>query len=343
MSTTIQPVGGQAGRSTAGWVKLAFVRLGVLPFLLIIALIVFTTQSGNFLTANNLLNVARQSTYLTMVAMGQMLALLTGGFDLSVGTILAVTSVVGALAMSSVFATYPDMAWLAIIAGIAAGFGAGIAIGIVNGTGVAVFNVSPFMMTLGLASIGFGIALYLTGGVPVYGIPERFGAVFGFGRLWGIPAPVYATALFVAVMYVVLNWTRFGRYLYAVGGNLQASRLSGINTRTTLFLAYVLCAGLTSIAGLMLTARLETGEANIGSSMPLESIAACVIGGVSLRGGVGRLSNVVLGAIFIGLVQNGMNLARIDSYLQTVVIGVLLILAVVADQFRLKLIAELRD
>jgi ribose transport system permease protein len=128
-----------------------------------------------------------------------------------------------------------------------------------------------------------------------------------------------------------------------VGGNLKASRLSGINTRTTLFLAYVLCAALTSIAGLMLTARLETGEANIGASMPLESIAACVIGGVSLRGGVGRLSNVVLGAIFIGLVQNGMNLARIDSYLQTVVIGALLILAVVADQFRLKLIAELRD
>jgi ribose transport system permease protein len=142
---------------------------------------------------------------------------------------------------------------------------------------------------------------------------------------------------------VVLNWTRFGRYVYAVGGNLKASRLSGINTRSTLFFAYVLCAGLTSIAGLMLTARLETGEANIGSSMPLESIAACVIGGVSLRGGVGRLSSVVLGAIFIGLVQNGMNLARIDSYLQTVVIGVLLILAVVADQFRLKLIAELRD
>lgn len=343
MSITVGPASGDTRKSISGWIKLAFVRLGVLPFLLIVALVVFMLLSGNFLTVNNLLNVARQSTYLTMVAMGQMLALLTGGFDLSVGTILAVTSVVGALAMSSVYAAYPDLAWLAILAGVAAGFGAGLSIGIVNGTGVALFNVSPFMMTLGLASIGFGIALYLTGGVPVYGIPGTFGAVFGFGRLFGIPAPVYITAFFVAIMYVVLNWTRFGRYVYAVGGNLKASRLSGINTRTTLFLAYVLCAALTSIAGLMLTARLETGEANIGSSMPLESIAACVIGGVSLRGGVGRLSSVVLGAIFIGLVQNGMNLARIDSYLQTVVIGVLLILAVVADQFRLRLIAELRD
>jgi ribose transport system permease protein len=343
MSTSVEPLREQERRSASGWVKLAFVRLGVLPFLLILAIVVFTLLSGNFLSVNNLLNVARQSTYLTMVAMGQMLALLTGGFDLSVGTILAVTSVVGALAMSTVFAAYPDLSWLAILAGVLAGFGAGLMIGIINGTGVAVFNVSPFMMTLGLASVGFGIALYLTGGVPVYGIPPQFGAVFGFGRLFGIPAPIYITVVFAVIMYVVLNWTRFGRYIYAVGGNLKASRLSGINTRGTLFLAYVLCAALTSIAGLMLTARLETGEANIGSSMPLESIAACVIGGVSLRGGVGRLSSVVLGAIFIGLVQNGMNLARIDSYLQTVVIGVLLILAVVADQFRLKLIAELRD
>ena len=342
MSTTVEPIS-ESRKDAAGWLKLAFVRLGVLPFLLIIAVVVFALMSGNFLTVNNLLNVARQSTYLTMVAMGQMLALLTGGFDLSVGTILAVTSVVGALAMSSFFAAYPDLVWPAILVGVLAGFGAGLAIGVVNGSGVALFSVSPFMMTLGLASVGFGIALYLTGGVPVYGIPGDFGAMFGFGRLFGIPAPIYITAVFVAIMYVVLNWTRFGRYLYAVGGNIKASRLSGINTRKTLFLAYVLCAALTSIAGLMLTARLETGEANIGSSMPLESIAACVIGGVSLRGGVGRLSGVVLGAIFIGLVQNGMNLARIDSYLQTVVIGVLLILAVVADQFRLKLIAELRD
>jgi ribose transport system permease protein len=144
-------------------------------------------------------------------------------------------------------------------------------------------------------------------------------------------------------MYVLLNWTRMGRYLYAIGGNLKASALSGINTRLYLFLAYVLCGGLTAISGIMLTARLATGEANIGATMPLESIAACVIGGVSLRGGTGRLGNVVLGAIFIGLVQNGMNLARIESYLQIVVIGILLIVAVVADQLRQKMMAKLRD
>ena len=134
-----------------------------------------------------------------------------------------------------------------------------------------------------------------------------------------------------------------GRYFYAIGGNLKASILSGINTRFYLFMAYVLCAALTAISGIMLTARLETGEANIGATMPLESIAACVIGGVSLRGGTGRLMNVVLGAIFINLVQNGMNLARIESYLQIVVIGILLIIAVVADQLRQRVMAKLRD
>lgn len=325
------------------WIKRTFVRLGVLPFLLVIALIVFTLLSGNFLTVNNLINVARQSTYLMLVAMGQMLALLTGGFDLSVGTILAVTSVVGALAMASLNVAFPDMAWLAITGGMLIGFGAGLSIGIINGAGIALFNVSPFMMTLGMASVGFGIALFLTGGIPVYGMPDGFGATFGFARYFSIPAPIYLTALFVALIYVLLNWTRLGRYLYAVGGNIKAAQLSGIKTSWILFLAYVLCAALTAISGLLLTARLETGEANIGAAMPLESIAACVIGGVSLRGGVGRLSNVVLGALFIGLVQNGMNLARIDSYLQTVVIGILLILAVVADQARLRLIAEMRD
>jgi ribose transport system permease protein len=343
MAQRVEETAVAAERTLSTRLKIAFVRLGVLPFLLVIAIIVFSLMSDRYLTTNNLMNVARQSTYLTMVAMGQMLALLTGGFDLSVGTILAVTSVVGALAMSSLFALYPDLVWLAIAGGMLAGFMAGLSIGIVNGIGVAFFNVSPFMMTLGLASVGFGIALYLTGGVPVYGMPGAYGSTFGFGHFLGIPAPIYVAAALVAAMYVLLNWTRFGRYLYAVGGNIKASRLSGINTRRTLFLAYVLCGALATIAGLMLTARLETGEANIGAAMPLESIAACVIGGVSLRGGVGRLSGVVLGAIFIGLVQNGMNLARIDSYLQTVVIGVLLIFAVMADQLRQRVIAELRD
>lgn len=140
-----------------------------------------------------------------------------------------------------------------------------------------------------------------------------------------------------------LYQTPYGCYFYAVGGNMKAASLSGINTKCTLFFTYVLCAAFAAIAGMLLTARLDTGEANIGAFMLPESIAACVIPGVSLCGGVGRLENVVLGALFIGLVQNGMNLARIESYLQTVVLGGLLILAVVADQIRLRYVASLKD
>jgi ribose transport system permease protein len=322
--------------------KRIFVRVGVLPALLIVALIVFTALSDNFLTSRNLMNVVRQSVFLIIVSMGQMMVLLTGGFDLSVGTILALASVVGATAMAVAAAAFPDLVWLAILLGMLAGVGSAIAIGIVNGIGVSVFGVSPFIMTLGVSSIGFGIALYMTGGMPVYGMPVEFGDTFGFGTLLTIPVPVYLTAVLVILSWLVVSWTRYGRTLYAVGGNVKAARLSGIDTRRTLFLVYVLCAGLTGLAGMLLTARMDTGEANIGTAMPLESIAACVIAGVSLRGGVGRVENVVLGALFIGLIQNGMNLAKIESYLQTVVVGIILILAVVADQLRLRWVADLR-
>jgi ribose/xylose/arabinose/galactoside ABC-type transport system permease subunit len=326
-----------------GVMRRVFIHMGVLPFLIILATIIFALLSDNFLTVRNLTNVARQSTYLVIVTMGQMLALLTGGFDLSVGTILALSSVVGAMVMSAMAVAFPDSVVLVISVGLMGGLLAGLAVGTVNGIGVSLFNVNPFMMTLGMSSVGFGVALYLTGGVPVYGLPEAFSNVFGFGSFYGIPTPVLVTAGLVGLMYFLVNWTKIGRYFYAVGGNIKASSLSGINTNWTLFLAYLCCSGMATISGLLLTARLETGEANIGMAMPLESIAACVIGGVSLKGGVGRVENAVLGALFIGLIQNGMNLARIESYLQTVVIGILLIIAVSSDQFRQRLLLKTQD
>lgn len=318
-------------------IQSTFYRLGVLPFLLLIAMVTFTLLSGNFLTVDNLLNVARQSTYLMIVAMGQMLALLTGGFDLSVGVIIAVTSVITAMVMAWAYQTWPDMPILAITIGCLAGLAVGTLIGCINGLGVAFGNVSPFMMTLGMSSVGFGFALYLTGGAPVYGMPESFSNIFGFGRIFGVPTPVVITLVIAIAVWFFLNRTVGGRYFYAVGGNEKAARLSGINTKLVYLNTYVICAALAAISGLLLTARLETGEANIGAALPLESIAACVIAGVSLRGGVGRLPSVVMGALFIGLIQNGMNLARVESYLQTVVIGMLLILAVLADQLRQKI------
>ena len=330
-------------KSVIHYLNLIFVKLGVLPFLLIIAIVVFTSMSDNFLTGRNLMNVVRQSSFLTLVAVGQMFALLTGGFDLSVGTIIALTSVVGATAMAAAYAVMPESLGIVIMIGVIAGISAGALMGAINGLGVAVFGVSPFMMTLGMSSVGFGVALYMTGGSPVYGMPIEFGETFGFGKILGFPAPVFVTLIVIFAAFIIVNNTRLGRYFYAVGGNIKAARLSGIGTGKVLFLAYFTCGIIASISGMLLTARLDTGEANIGSAMPLESIAACVIAGVSLRGGVGRVENVALGALFIVLVQNGMNLGRIESYLQTVVIGSLLIIAVIADQLRLRLMSNMQD
>lgn len=325
-----------ARRRPLDLLRALFVRLGVLPFLLAIALVMFTLLSDQFLTVQNLVNLLRQSVYLILVSLGQMLALVTGGFDLSVGTIQAVTSVVSARAMSSTAAGWPDAVWLSVGAGCLAGILAGAAVGVVNGVGIAYVGVTPFIMTLGVQSIGFGVALFLTGGVPVSGMPAAFSETFGFGTLLGVPVPIVITVACIVGFWVLLDRTALGNYFHAVGGNPKATLLSGISNRQVLMMAYLLCAGLASLAGLLLTARVDSGEANIGGTVALESIAACVIGGVSLRGGLGRVENVVLGAIFIGLVQNGMNLAEVGSYLQMVVLGTLLIIAVISDQLRLR-------
>ncbi len=311
-----------------------FFRIGVLPILMIAALAVFTGLSDQFLTLQNLTNLLRQSVYLILVALGQMLALVTGGFDLSVGTIIALTSVVAAMAMTAIGADLPDAAWIAILGGCAAGLLAAAGVGLVNGVGIAYFGVSPFIMTLGVQSVGFGLALYLTGGVPVSGLPPEFSDVLGFGTVLGIPTPVVICLIAILAALLLLERTALGRYFYAVGGNAKAAALSGIETRRVLLAAYIICALLAAVSGLLLTARTESGEANLGGTVALESIAACVIAGVSLRGGMGRVGSVVLGAIFIGLVQNGMNLASIGSYLQMVVLGTLLVCAVIADQLR---------
>jgi ribose transport system permease protein len=324
--------------SPLGLLRKLFIKVGVLPFFLFIALVVFTLLSPRFLTGQNLVNVARQSVYLVLVSMGQMLVLISGGFDLSVGTSIALTSVVSALGMVFFAGMFPDMIWLAIALGAIIGFVTALLVGMVNGVGVAYFEVSPFIMTLGVSSVGAGLALFLTGGVPVSGLPFAFGDTFGFGRVFNIPVPVIIAVICIIIMWVFMSRTRLGTQIYAVGGNIKAAHLSAINTKRTLMISYMICAFIASLTGLLLTARVESGEANLGSSIALESIAACVIAGVSLRGGIGRVENVVLGGFFIVLVQNGMNLAQVSSYMQMVLLGLLLILAVIFDQFRYRMI-----
>ncbi len=205
--------------------------------------------------------------------------------------------------------------------------GDGSALGGINGLGITWLRIPPFMMTLGMSSVLFGVTLLVSGGVPIYGLPPELGQVFGFGEIAGIPVPALVAAVLVIGTYTVLEWTRFGRHLYATGGNQRAAELSGVRTGRVIVTAFMLSSVMAALSGLLLTARLDTGESNIGASLPLESIAACVIAGVSLAGGQGRTLAVLLGTLLIMLVQNGLNLMQVGAYAQTMAIGAILIFA----------------
>jgi ribose transport system permease protein len=223
----------------------------------------------------------------------------------------------------------------AISAGVATGILTATLIGLTNGITIAIFRVSPFIVTLGMMSVAHGLALLLSGGVPIFSLPDQLNQILGIGKFYGIPVPLLVAGVVVALIHVMLNHNRIGRYLYALGGNREAARLSGIAVRKYTCLAYVLCGALTGITGVMLTARVASGEPNLGAALPLESIAAAVIGGVSLRGGEGSVVGAIFGAVLIVLIRNGMDLMNISSYLQMCVMGCLLIFAVVMDQLRL--------
>ncbi|WHP70638.1 ABC transporter permease [Phaeobacter inhibens] len=276
----------------------------------------------------------RGTGFLVLVACGQMLVLIVGGFDLSVGAVVALSSVVSALTMVGLGADGAMAVWMVIALGFAAGISAGLAVGLINGLCVNYLKVSPFMVTLGTMSIAAGVALYVSAGAPIYGLPEEFTQIFGRYRFFDLPLVVYVAAAMVAVLWVVMNTTVFGLYVYAIGGDPAAARNSGISASAVLISCYVLCGMMAGLAGLLLTARIGSGEATLGSALMLESIAASVIGGVSLRGGVGRVGNVVLGAFVLVLVSNAMNLMRVDSKIQTVVVGIVLIAAVAVDAWR---------
>ena len=329
-------------RGLVGLGRRIFLAGGILPLVLVVAIVGFALAEPRFLTYANLFNVARAASYLVVVSMGQMLTLLVRGIDMSIGSTEALVSVCVALVMAAVLGADPGATWLAIAAGIAAGLAVGALVGAVNGIGIAVFNVNPFIMTVGMLSILSGVALTVSGGMPMYGMPKQFGEVFAYAAPLGVPAPVWFAGGVFLIMFYILNWTPFGRRIYALGGNIVASRLAGISTRLHMVLAYVMCSTIVAAGGILLTARVGTGEATLATTHVLESITAVVIAGVSFFGGIGRVGNVVLGAFFVTLVTNGMNLLRVPSYQQLIVLGCLLILAVVIDQARIKMMQQVR-
>ena len=274
-----------------------------------------------FLTVSNLLNVAEQTSINAIVAVGMTFVILSGGIDLSVGSIVALAGVVLGLALH-------DDRSLGVALTLT--LGAGAACGIVNGILVSLGGLPPFIVTLGTMSIVRGAALLVTEGRPISGFASSF-RVLATGRAGFIPAPVIATATVYLIASLVLTRTTFGRYVYAIGGNEEATRLSGVAVRFHKTMIYGVSGVMSAIAAVILTARLNSAQPIAGMMYELDAIAATVIGGTSLMGGEGTLAGTLVGALIMGVLRNGLNLLGVSSFLQQIVIGGVIVVAVLLD------------
>jgi ribose transport system permease protein len=293
-----------------------------LPIVVLILLVIFSFSSDVFFTVQNLRNVGVAAAALAAVSFGQTFAVLTAGLDLSVGSTVALVSVVAAFGSRS----------HGVVVGVAEGIAAGLCVGVINGLVITQLRVFPFIATLAMLSILAGLALNLSGGVPVSGLPEDFGN-FAYTLVLGIPAPFLVALIVLAVSHFTLRYTRFGRRIFAVGGNQEAARLSGIDVDRVKIIAYIFCSLFTAVGSIVLTSRVASGQPTLGTSLPLESVAAVVLGGVSLFGGRGSVIGVAFGVAFVSILSNGLNLLNVSSYTQMMVIGAALITAVGMDQF----------
>jgi len=274
-----------------------------------------------FLTVSNLLNIAEQTSINAIVAVGMTFVILSGGIDLSVGSIVALAGVVLGLALR-------DGQPLALA--LALTLAAGLVCGLVNGLLVSLGGLPPFIVTLGTMSIARGAALLVTEGRPISGFAASF-RVLATGRVGFVPAPVIATAVVYLAAHVALAGTTFGRYVYAIGGNEEATRLSGVAVRFHKTMIYGVSGLMSAIAAVILTARLNSAQPIAGMMYELDAIAATVIGGTSLMGGDGTLAGTLVGALIMGVLRNGLNLLGVSSFLQQIVIGGVIVVAVLLD------------
>jgi ribose transport system permease protein len=299
-------------------------RLGAVLALLAMCAIL-TALSDHFLTFDNLMNVFRQSAVNTLLALGQLLVIVTAGIDLSVGSVLGFACVVAALMLKA-----GAPAWLSILAAIAVG----TALGSVNGLLLTRLRLPhPFIPTLGMMNVARGLALVISGGFPISGLPDGF-RWLGAGKIAFIPAPVLVVLAVCVVLHLFLNRTTVGRDIYAIGGNKQAAVLCGIPVNSRLTLVYAMSGGLAGLAAVLLAGRMNSGFPLAGSGAELDSIAAVIIGGASFFGGVGTVSGTLVGALMIGVLRNGLNLLDVSSYWQSAVIGVVIVMAVWIDVVR---------
>ncbi|GAA0541370.1 ribose ABC transporter permease [Saccharopolyspora subtropica] len=292
---------------------------------LIVVFVVLSIVAPSFLTADNLFNLGSQTSVNAVMAVGVTLVIITGGIDLSVGSVAALSGVVGVLLM----AEYGVNPLVGIIGGIAVGAAAGL----VNGLLVSVVGLPPFIATLGMLSVGRGLVLIFTGAVAVFGAPESF-RLLGQGVIGAVPIPVLLIALVAVAGHVVLTRTRLGRYAYVMGSNMEAARLSGVPVRRHTTAVYVVSGALAGLGGMIAASRINSGQPNFGEGLELDVIAAVVIGGASLFGGRGTVWGSLIGAFLVAVIRNGAVQLNIGTFYQNVLIGVIIWLAVWWDRYQ---------
>ena len=299
-----------------------FRKYGML-LVLVVLIAFFSFGSKYFLTGDNIINVLRQVAVCGISAVGLTFVMLTGGIDLSIGAIIGMTGVMTAIAM---------VQWhLPMMVAVLIGLLMGLIVGFINGALVTYVNIPALITTLGTMTSVRGLCFIVTGGLPVYNFPDSFD-VFGKGYVSVVPVPVIIMIIILVIGWYVLNKTRYGRYLYAIGGNAEAARLSGINVNKNKVLTYVYAGVLSAIAGIVELSRLSSGQPNTGNGFEMTVITAVVLGGISVAGGEGKFFGVVVGVFVMGVLTNGMVMMNIYEYYQQLIKGIVLLVAVGIDQ-----------
>ncbi len=291
---------------------------------LTLLVVVITIMNSQFLSPDNLLNLLRQVSINGLIAFGMTFVILTGGIDLSVGSILAFSSAMTALIITS--GIDPMFAMLL-------GCVVGLLAGAVNGLLVTAGGMAPFIVTLATMTIYRGATLVVTDGNPITGLGDSLMfQLFGKGYFFGIPVPAVTMAVTFVILYIILNKTVFGRQTYAIGGNETAAALSGIKVNRTKIMIYALSGLMSALAGIILASRLDSAQPTAGETYELDAIAAVVLGGTSLMGGKGRIVGTLIGVLIIGVLNNGLNLVGVSSFYQQIIKGLVIVIAVLIDR-----------
>ena len=302
--------------------KSGFSKYGILLALFIlVAAISFASPA--FLSFTNIFNVLRQVSMIGYMAIGVTFVLLTGGIDLSVGSILGLSGII----VASFAKTFPDSP---VVLMVGVGIAIGCLVGLANGIFISYMGVVPFVATLGMLSVGRGITLVYCNGSPIPGLSENFLSLAA-GDVFGVPVPVIILLAVFIIASIFLYRIRFGRYVYAIGGNEASAIVSGVKVKKIKMLVYLLSGALCGLAGVVFTSRVTSGLPLAGEGYELDVIAACVIGGVSLSGGKGKLWGTLVGVILVGVINNALDLLNVSSYVQLIVKGLIIIMAVFMD------------